>query len=451
MARGGGGGEMLRRKLVDLCAEKKERILGESGKEESDEEYLKRICGPDSPFKCETANALHSFFDHHFTELDLCIEPYYEIGKGNPKEWLDALLPQLLRLLYYGHPLLANQKLSFIDQVTHLHDSHPDVFNTMIKELLQTSTDAIQELINSQLSHAVNTTAVRSQQYIKDKSLTLNVGGVLKELFRNAQDYKQREAGGVRENEMERRAKEMTDPRRNEACKELGAEIMRRLENILKGQDTLSTKPINKELKGLGMLPDRVSKMQKVIDGRQNSKAEIQAEVEVIVKEIEGKGGFVQFVLPEAWSQQAERGLAYHSTHPSTPNAKIHLTDKHNRPDHELVLKALNEERKKEPNKTEPKQAPCIPTKGGRKKVGRRKKDSAAVEQLQDSDFKKCVKMGSLKVDDVFMSAYTVDNPDLDGQRFVVVRIDGHDVEFRPIDEIIPWLPLNKDMMCLIP
>ena len=443
---GGAGGEMLRRKLVGLCAEKEKRILGESDEEESDEEFVKRICGPNSPFKPETANALHSFFDHHFTELDLCMKPYYEIGKGNAKEWLDALLPQLLRLLHYGHPLLANQKLSFIDQVTHLHHNHPDVFNTMIEELLQTATDAIQELINSQLSHAVNTTSVRSPEYIKNKSLTVNVGAVLKQHFRSAQDYKQREAGGVRENEMDRRAKEMTDPRRNKACEELGAEIMRRLMNILQGQDTLRTLPINKELEGLRMLPDRLSKMQKVIDGKRKKKTETQAEVEVIVKEIDGKGGFVQFILPAEWSQKAERGLAYNSTHPTTPNAKIHLTNKHTHPDHELVLKALNEERKKEPNKTEPKQVTCKPTTGGQKKAGGRKK---AGDQLQESDFKRLVAMESLKVNDVFMSAYTDENPDLTGFRFVVVKIDYDAIVYRLEHEKELWRS-SKKMNCYV-
>ena len=182
--------------------------------------------------------------------------------------------------------------------------------------------------------------------------------------------------------------------------------------NILQGQDTLRTLPINKELEGLRMLPDRLSKMQKVIDGKRKKKTETQAEVEVIVKEIDGKGGFVQFILPAEWSQKAERGLAYNSTHPTTPNAKIHLTSKHTHPDHELVLKALNEERKKEPNKTEPKQVTCKPTTGGQKKAGGRKK---AGDQLQESDFKRLVAMESLKVDDVFMSAYTVENPDLTG------------------------------------
>ena len=317
----------------------------------------------------------------------------------------------------------------------------------MIVELLQVGTDAIQELINAQLAATANTTTVRSEKYIKDKSVSLNFLQIVKDSIKT-KTYK-KITDEVRENEMTKRHNNMTDKKHHATTRRIGGELLRQLGDILDGTHSTPLVPVNKELVGWGMIPGRANKMwqQVTVKEKQKTQKEMREEIKKWVGEIRAAGGYVQFKLSENWSVESERNWAYNSRHPTKLKKVIELLTCHKAGDYNEAYKAIELEvmnaRKGVVNGVEPPQAAAPQS----------KKRTSNKQKLELKKYTNKRKMSDLKVNEKFMSAYSNEYPEFAELIFEIVatnRLVENEVWYIELDKPgdIYVVEKDKDLYC---
>ena len=140
-----------------------QRKLVSKDNEESEENYLKRVC--------RTNAAIASMFAFFDRDLYLGIGVFRELRKGNTKNFLNALPRMTLHLRSYGKNLISSTVQTFLDTLQDLQARNVDVFEYVCANLAALTADEIQEFQNSRLGGTVHNPTNMSDEYLAHKSV----------------------------------------------------------------------------------------------------------------------------------------------------------------------------------------------------------------------------------------------------------------------------------------
>lgn len=141
------------------------------------------------------------FFD---CDLTLAVKPFRDLADGDIKPLFDNLLPMMLHLSYYGKYKIAGKMIMFLDNIIHLHQNKPMIFEHLCETSRVSCSDLIQELQNAYLGSICNSAAYRSDEYFKHRSVLIPLISELKSIMPNV--YKAKKTVGVKEKEGKRKS-----------------------------------------------------------------------------------------------------------------------------------------------------------------------------------------------------------------------------------------------------
>ena len=185
---------------------------------------------------CAAHPGMCTFFLFFDTYLDTCIGSFRRWFDGDFSELLNRFFLIALWMCYANNYQLAWCMFSLIDTLKNLETNHPDVFYYVCKMSRFLFSDTVTELFNARFGSMLNTGALKSEQYLKKKSILAIFPARITALLRKIGD----KVGLVKgDNELERRHKRGKRDKYKTSVQSIANIIIKQVELILDNDEAV--------------------------------------------------------------------------------------------------------------------------------------------------------------------------------------------------------------------